>query len=60
MFVSKNIAVCMDFKIHYLKYVSRCGKVKKKKVDYSKVIRVMRCGRHELPHYVQNLFLVLP
>jgi hypothetical protein len=33
-FVSKNIAVYMDFNIHYLKYVSQCGKVKKKIVDY--------------------------
>ena len=32
VFVSKNIAVCMDFNIHYLKYMSRRGKVKKKKL----------------------------
>jgi len=39
--VRKNIAVYMDFNIHYLKYVSQCGKVKKN-VDYSKVIRVVK------------------
>jgi len=57
--VCKNIAVYMHFNVHYLKYVSQCGIVKKN-VDYSKVIRVVRSAWHELLQYVQNLFLFLP